>query len=85
MYRIVFAKRADRALRKMPRGAANLIRKKLNLIAIAPHAEHNSATKLQGRPGYCLRAGDWHGIYEVRGAELVILVLKIGPRGGKYR
>ncbi|MCD4739356.1 MAG: type II toxin-antitoxin system RelE/ParE family toxin [Anaerolineae bacterium] len=85
MYRIVFAKRADRALRKMPRGTANLIRKKLDRIAIAPHAKHNNITRLQGRPGYRLRVGDWRVIYEIRGTELVILVLKIGPRGGVYR
>ena len=85
MYRIVFAKRADKVLRKMPRSTANRIRKKLDRIAIAPHAKHNNVTKLQDRPGYRLRVGDWRVIYEIRGDELVILVLKIGPRGGVYR
>ena len=85
MYRIVFAKRADKALRKMPRKTANQIRKKLDRIAIAPHAKDNNVTRLQNRPGYRLRVGDWRVIYEIREDELVILILKIGPRGGVYR
>ncbi len=85
MYRIVFAKRADQALRGMPRNTANRIRKKLDRIASAPHAKHNNVTRLQNRPAYRLRVGDWRVIYEIREDELVILVLKIGPRGGVYR
>jgi mRNA interferase RelE/StbE len=31
------------------------------------------------------RVGDWRVIYEIRNDELVILVLKIAPRGEVYR
>ena len=58
---------------------------KLDRIAIAPHAKDNNVTRLQNRPGYRLRVGDWRVIYEIREDELVILILKIGPRGGVYR
>ena len=85
MYRIVFTKRAHRALRKIPRDIAQRIRKSLDHIAIDPYAQHSNATKLQNRPGYRLRVGDWRVLYEMEDDELVVLVIRIGPRGGVYR
>lgn len=85
MYRIVFTKQADRALRKMSRNTARLIREKLDHLAQDPHARNPNLTKLQGRSGYRLRIGDWRVIYELEDDRLVILVLKVAPRGGVYR
>jgi mRNA interferase RelE/StbE len=85
MYRVVFTKQADKALRKMPRNIARLIREKLDQIALDPYARHNNVTKLRNRPGYRLRIGDWRVIYEIQNDELVILILRIAPRGGAYR
>ena len=84
MYNIVFTKQADKALRKMPQNIARLIRQKLDQIAADPYAKHNNVTKLQNRPGYRLRVGDWRIIYEIHNDQLVVLVLKIAPRGGVY-
>ena len=85
MYRIVFIKRAHKALRKMPRDIVQRIREGLDRIATAPYAKHPSVTKLQNRPGYRLRVGDWWVIYEIEGDELIILVLRVGLRGEVYR
>ncbi len=85
MYWIVFAKQADRALRKMSRNTARLIRERLDQLAEDPYARNPNLTRLQGRPGYRLRVGDWRIIYELEGDRLVILVLKIAPRGEVYR
>ena len=85
MYEILFTKQADRALRKMSRNTARLIREKLDQLAQDPYARNPNVTKLQGRPGYRLRVGDWRVIYELEDDRLVILVLKVAPRGGVYR
>jgi len=85
MYEIFFTKQADRALRKMSRKTARLIREKLDQLAQDPYARNPNVTKLQGRPGYRLRVGDWRVIYELEDDRLVIMVLKVAPRGGVYR
>lgn len=85
MYRIMFTKQADKSLRKMPRNIARRIRKKLSTIADAPYKPHNNVTYLQNRPGYRLRVGDWRVIYEIRNEQLIILVLRVRPRGEAYR
>jgi mRNA interferase RelE/StbE len=85
VYKIFFAKQAAKSLQKMPQKTAILIWEKLARIASDPFAGHLNTTKLQGRPGYRLRVGDWRVIYEINNDELVILVLKIATRGEIYR
>ena len=85
MYRTLFASGADKALRKMPRDVAQRIRERLADIAADPYAQHPNVTKLQNRPGYRLRVGNWRVIYEIRDDELIILVLTVGSRGEVYR
>lgn len=85
MYKIVFAKSAAKTLQKMPRNLANLIREKLEVIAADPHADLPNTKKLHNRPGFRLRVGDWRVIYEIKDKQLILLVLKIAPRGEVYR
>jgi mRNA interferase RelE/StbE len=85
MYEILFTRQADRTLRKMSRNTARLIREKLDQLAQDPYARNPNVTKLQGRPGYRLRVGDWRVIYELEDDRLVIMVLKVAQRGGVYR
>jgi mRNA interferase RelE/StbE len=85
VYRVLFTKSADKTLRKLSRNVAQRIRRSLDDLATNPYAEHLDVTKLQNRPGYRLRVGDWRVIYEIENDELIILVLRIGSRGEVYR
>jgi mRNA interferase RelE/StbE len=85
VYKIVFKKEAAKSLSKIPSKAAQSIRRKLEAIAANPYGNHPDAKKLQGRDGYRLRIGDWRVIYEIQNDQLLILVLKIAPRGEVYR
>ncbi|MFZ5879539.1 MAG: type II toxin-antitoxin system RelE family toxin [Chloroflexota bacterium] len=68
----------------MPRNTAKPIREKLEQVAVDPFAAISNAKKLQGRDGYRLRVGDWRVIYEVNKKEVLIIVLKVAPRGEVY-
>jgi mRNA interferase RelE/StbE len=85
VYKITFTTQASKALLKMPRNTALLIREKLNQVASDPFASIPNAKKLQGRPGYRLRIGDWRVIYEISQNEITIIVMKIAPRGEVYK
>ena len=85
MYKITFKKEASKSLYKLPRNVAKTIREKLEAIAANPYAEHPNAKKLQGRDSYRLRVGDWRVIYEIQNEQLVILILRVAPRGEVYR
>jgi mRNA interferase RelE/StbE len=67
----------------MPRNVAETIEKKIVALAADPHSPNNNATRLQGRPGYRLRVGDWRVLYDL--GEKQFLVLDIKPRGGAYQ
>jgi mRNA interferase RelE/StbE len=81
----VYRKEAARVLLKIPRNIAQLIREKLEQLAHDPMAPNPNVKPLKGEPAFRLRVGAWRVIYELRHNELVVLVLRIGPRGGVYR
>ena len=60
-----------------------LIRKKVEEVAADPFAARN-VKKLTDCPGYRLRVGDWWIIYDLDDGALVLLVIKLGPRGDVY-
>ncbi len=72
-------------LHRAPREVATAIRKKLDQLAADPFAANLDMKKLQNRSGYRLRVGDWRIIYEIQKAQVVIMVLKIAPRGEVYK
>lgn len=85
MYTIEYQQQAVKALLKMPRNTARLIREKIEHLALSPYAVNNNVRRLEGIDGYRLRIGDWRVLYEVMDNRLVIVVVKIKPRGNAYK
>ena len=84
MHSIEFTKAAVKMLASMPSNTRKLVKAKLEELAADPAAARN-VKKLEGRPGYRLRVGDWRVIYTLDSGRLVVQVLDIGTRGGIYQ
>lgn len=82
MKRVVILPRAAKALRRMPVNTAKIIRAKIDQYASDPASLANNVTRLQGRPGFRLRVGDWRVIFNENGD--VLEIADVGPRGGVY-
>ncbi|MGK9167057.1 type II toxin-antitoxin system RelE/ParE family toxin [Inquilinus limosus] len=82
MKTIIYTKAATKALARMPANTARIVRGKIEQYAADPASLANNVKKLQGRPGYRLRVGDWRVIFDEDGR--VIAILAILPRGGAY-
>lgn len=73
---------AVKALRKMPRNSADLIRSKVRQYAEDPASLANNVTGLSNLEGAIrLRVGDWRVVMH---DGIVIEVVKIAPRGEVY-
>ncbi len=82
MKQIAFSRDALKTLSRIPTNTAKLIRSKIEQYARNPSSLANNVIKLEDRPGYRLRVGDWRIIFGE--SATTIEVIKIGPRGGVY-
>lgn len=82
MKEIIYARPARKALARMPRNTADLVRSKIVAYATDPASMANNVIALKGRDGIRLRVGDWRVIMDDHGA--VLDILDIGARGGIY-
>jgi mRNA interferase RelE/StbE len=85
MFTVRYSKQSTKALCKMPVGIANKIQALMLSIAKNPAGYQGDWKRLEGSDFWRLRVGDWRAICDVQNGELVILVLKIAPRGDVYK
>lgn len=81
MKEIVYARPAQKALRRMPVNTAKTIRSKILAYAADPTSVANNIRSLKGRTGIRLRVGDWRVIMD---DGVVLAVLEVKSRGGAY-
>jgi len=86
-HEIRYEREARKALKSIPAKVANRIRGKIRQVASDPEGTTEDVKKLQGRPGYRLRVGDYRVIYSLDkdGAVRVLVVHTIGHRKEAYR
>lgn len=82
MYEVVFSNKAERQLKKLEREIQSRIVSCLERARIRPEAHFK---KLVGEKAYSLRAGYYRIIADIEKEQLIILVLKVGPRKKVYK
>ncbi len=70
---------------QLPRKIANQFRLAFRELAVDPFNTGYDIKKLSGREGYRLRISRYRAIYSIDGDKLVILVIRVGPRGDIYK
>ena len=85
MYAVSFKKSAIKALRSMPRKVAARMLQELAQVAADPPNYSGDWKKLMGSEYWRLRIGSYRAICDLRDDELVLLVVKVGPRGDIYK
>lgn len=82
MYRLEYAPAARKTIRAM-RDRRLKGRIEAALLGLREDPPPAGAKRLAGQEGLLrIRVGDWRILYEVREREVVVLVVRIGPRGG---
>lgn len=85
MFTLHYSKSAAKQLAKTPTKIAASMQAELKRLAADPSGYRGDWKPLQGSSFWRLRKGTYRAICEVRGDELLILVLKIGSRGDVYK
>ena len=85
-YKVTFSSDAEKVLFKLDKPTARRIFKALELLAADPY-HHANTKKMKGYEGehYRLRMGNFRIIFEIMNNELIIFVIRIGPRGDVYK
>ena len=85
-YKILFSSGAEKTLVKMEKDASKRILNALEKLRNDPF-EHPHTKKMKGVEEniYRLRVGDYRVIYEIKNDELMIYVIRVGPRGDIYK
>jgi mRNA interferase RelE/StbE len=82
-YRLTFKKSVAKDLRALPTKDIARILKRIRSLADEPRPL--GCEKLSGQERHRVRQGAYRIIYEINDDELVVIVVKVGHRGGIYR
>ncbi|MCB1866119.1 MAG: type II toxin-antitoxin system RelE/ParE family toxin [Chromatiales bacterium] len=82
-YEIQFKKSVAKDLRSIPKNDVRKILERIDALAKNPRAE--GCIRLSGQKRYRTRQGVYRIIYEVKDAEIIVVVVKIGHRSQVYK
>ncbi len=82
-YRVTFKKSVAKDLRNIPNKDVKRILQKIDSLAVNPRGE--GCTKLSAHERYRVRQGVYRIVYEIRDAELVVQVVRVGHRSAVYK
>ena len=82
-YEIQFKKSVAKDLRSIPRNDVKKILERIDALSVNPRGE--GCIKLSGQELYRTRQGVYRIIYEVKDADIVVVVVKVGHRSQVYK
>lgn len=82
-YRITFKKSVVKDLKSLPNKDVKRILQRIDALAINPRGE--GCTKLSAQERYRVRQGAYRIVYEIRDAELVVQIVRVGHRSAIYK
>lgn len=83
MKQVEYARDAAKTLQRMDRATAQRIRSKIRQYAEDPASLTNNVINMKGDEGLRrMRVGDWRVIFTED--FIVVLVIRVAPRGGAY-
>ena len=85
MYHVEMKKQAFKKLEKMPQKQRDLISTDIELLSLNPDNPRLEVKKLESRPGYRMKVGNWRVLYLRDDIVRVLSIFKIGPRGDVYK
>lgn len=83
MYTVLFTPRAQKSFHALPQAMQHRMKPVIDGFASDPFPP--GVKKLKGEDAFRVRVGDYRIVYEIRGKELIVLVLRIGHRREIYR
>jgi len=82
-YSLLFKKSIARDLYAIPKKDVRRILQRIETLAVNPRPD--GCEKLTDQERYRVRQGSYRIIYEVQDDDCVVVVVKVGQRGGVYR
>lgn len=83
-WRILMARQPEKMLHRLPQNVGERIDQAI--LSLADDPRPPGSKKLVGYEDlYRIRVGDWRIVYTIRDEQLLILVVRIAPRGTVYR
>lgn len=83
-WQVLISRQAERVKRRLDKPLRKRLDKAIQGLAQDPYP--SNSRKLVGYENYYrLRVGNWRVIYTVRKQRLIVLVIKIAPRGQAYK
>lgn len=82
-YEIQFKKSVAKDLRSIPTSDVKKILQRVDALALDPRGD--GCVKLSGQERYRVRQGFYRIIYEIKDAEIVVVVVKVAHRSQAYK
>jgi mRNA interferase RelE/StbE len=83
LYEVVLKRKARKDIARLPDNVYGRAIRTLDGLAADPRPP--GSRRLQGRPGYRIRVGDYRIVYEVDDDRRTVTVLQVGHRRDVYR